>query len=648
MAVSQDAAKGWFLPANSAEWTELLAGTGIPNPIAGYGFQEASGSPQDSIGTRHLTAAGTLAYQYTVSGWTRKAIRTTTGSIATMVNSTFANVNATNYTVLLIARAEAGGLGGGTNRTLMRFGDFFNADFAVELALVGADQRLQLGNGATRITGANDPLNIDQRFYLRIGDTADTLHLTTEQEDINNDAAANTGSGTQLCFGGDNSQTWLPGTVNYLFAAVWTTTLDDTQLAALNDLIETGPSGGSTPGRGPDGDVLFVLDTEIGGEVSYSYATDIIRTRDGKENRIATIGCPREAYTFKAHVNDAELGVFQAAVARYGATASPVLVALMHDAISLSVETAGASLTVTDTDQCDWCYVGSRVITIAPNGAYTKGVIQSFTSTTIDVDVAVGAAGKRGALVMPTMPCYLDPQQSVEQYAVNAGTVTLKARAILFGNEDSDWDPRGAPAVTTYTDPETSIVYPVWDRFIVVQSTVGRAQMLGTEFIDRGAVFWNVALLAQAESIRGMAFTVRDPDSRQWFKSFIGTVRGRQKAFFLPTWKPDLVPLSDASTATLTVVGPPSAVDYANTWWESTQRWLMLTRTDGTVHYRKVYDAADNGDGTQDILLDSPLAGALASVSIMELCRFESDEFVLIYDAGAIARVEMSALTVQR
>lgn len=401
-------------------------------------------------------------------------------------------------------------------------------------------------------------------------------------------------------------------------------------------------------GRGPDGAALFALDIEDGGEVEYAFATDIIRALDGKENRTALIGCPREAYTINALVDDAQVGAFMAQVMRYGANAEPVLVALPYEALGLSVATTGTTLTVPTTTMSDWCYIGSRVVVVAHDGVtISRGVIQSFTATTIVLDTAVGAAGLAGALVMPTMACYLEQQQTVEQYAVNVSRVSIRARAILFGDENSDWDPQGGPAVTTYTDPESSAVIPVWDRRIVIDELTAHSQLLGNEIVDRGGVLMNIPMLSEADAMRDIRFTIHESADRQWFKRFIGTVVGRQKAFLLPTWKPDLIPLSDASTGVITCEGPPDAMNYALTWFTGTHRWIQIVKTDGTIHYRKVQDAADNLDGTQDILLDSNLAGAIDTISVMELCRFENDAFPIVW-SSALGQVEISAHVVQR
>jgi hypothetical protein len=72
---SHDATSGWYVPANATEWTDLLAGTGLPNPSSLWLDQETSGNFADSIGSVTLTAPPGTGYFVSVPGWSRKAWR---------------------------------------------------------------------------------------------------------------------------------------------------------------------------------------------------------------------------------------------------------------------------------------------------------------------------------------------------------------------------------------------------------------------------------------------------------------------------------------------------------------------------------------------------------------------------------------------
>lgn len=73
LQVSKDATSGVYVPASSTEMTNL----GLAAPANIWLCQEASGNLADSVASVTLTAAVTPAYQQAISGWTRKAVKTT-------------------------------------------------------------------------------------------------------------------------------------------------------------------------------------------------------------------------------------------------------------------------------------------------------------------------------------------------------------------------------------------------------------------------------------------------------------------------------------------------------------------------------------------------------------------------------------------
>src|SRR5206468_3997244 len=101
-SVTKDATSMWYVPANSTEWTNLLSGTGFANPDDSWLMQESSGNLADSIGTRTLTATGTISYQVAATGWTRKGIKVADKSTSAYASTTIPNVNTTSGTLLQI------------------------------------------------------------------------------------------------------------------------------------------------------------------------------------------------------------------------------------------------------------------------------------------------------------------------------------------------------------------------------------------------------------------------------------------------------------------------------------------------------------------------------------------------------------------
>ena len=119
-----------------------------------------------------------------------------------------------------------------------------------------------------------------------------------------------------------------------------------------------------------------------------------------------------------------------------------------------------------------------------------------------------------------------------------------------------------------------------------------------------------------------LAIEEGDPELFQWFVKFVHTVNGARVAFLRPTGRPDLVAVGDASSGTLTI--DSTNADYITAWYASTaHRRLMIVLVDGSHAYRTVEATVDNV-GTQELTLDSPLAGAIHHIEMLELCRLEA------------------------
>jgi hypothetical protein len=237
MAVDQDATSGKYLPSSAAQWTEMLSSLGLPNPSNLYLLQEAAGAAADSIGGKNLAGSGTRAYQQAVAGWTRKSIKTTANTAGSLTNATFGNVNANSYTVLVLARVDAA-LGAGSDpRTLFKLGDTFGDDACVEISRT---PRVLIGEGdGTRSAGATDPTGAVRRYWLRIDDTANTVDGFQGATKIVGGAQAC--NGVTLRIGGNNSDTWMPATTDYMYVAIWSSALSDASIIAIDGLIDTGP-----------------------------------------------------------------------------------------------------------------------------------------------------------------------------------------------------------------------------------------------------------------------------------------------------------------------------------------------------------------------------------------------------------------------
>lgn len=412
--------------------------------------------------------------------------------------------------------------------------------------------------------------------------------------------------------------------------------------AALRQFVPPSTSAAIVP-RGPAGSAVFIANFEEGATVTYSWKTDVMRTLLGAEYRVSGGECPRETYSFACTLDDSEFGYAQNALFLNNAIGNPFLLGLMHEGAILSDVSTATVATVGSTDRLDWIDNGQRVIVYNPTThVYMTSWVIGFGANTITLHDAIGAVGSIGSIIMPAMACLCDAAQPFGHYPVNAQRWEIKATAILFGNAQSLWSPRGATLTTYDGGGNFTIPPPVWNIPFKVDQTSARTIDSGSEILDRGGSISAFGQLASSDIARQVEFTVRDDYARQWVKAFLGYARGQQCSWWLPTWKPDFTVIGDASTANLTFSFP----DYIGQWFASTaHQWLQLLMADGSIHYAWASSPVDNGDGTQTVTLDNAFVGAIARISFLELVRFAQDDFTIKWRAGGIGDLSMQART---
>jgi RHS repeat-associated protein len=243
--VTRDATSQWFVPQSSTEWTNLLVGTGIPNPTNLWKVQETSGNLTDSIGTATLTASGLTscrAYAQTVAGWSRKAVTLVDGGTCKWAtSSTLCNPATTPCAVFVIGglRATPSTTAG---RDVFVMGDTNGARAYVAKGLSTPWYANELWNGAA---GFYFPA-IDTSMHPWVMSTIPAQSFTG----LNFDGTAETGPWSSATTTG----TFTLGSVGagnltagdepaaYLYAAAWNNaSITSAQQQVLVDRIKNGP-----------------------------------------------------------------------------------------------------------------------------------------------------------------------------------------------------------------------------------------------------------------------------------------------------------------------------------------------------------------------------------------------------------------------
>jgi hypothetical protein len=388
---------------------------------------------------------------------------------------------------------------------------------------------------------------------------------------------------------------------------------------------------------GSAGSATFGYRAEVDATVTYQWRTEILAVQSGLEQRRSWLSKPRQRYAFSSVLTDVQQRQVLAQLAGVGHEAPDFLLALAHEQLPVQSSTSSAILLHSDT-YCDWAEPGQRIVVVGRDGTVAQTWIVSVGASAFDVNDDVSAVAVDGALVMPAMQVKLDPEQALPRFQKAATRWDLVAWATRYRFGEAGEVGRGA-TVSEYDS------MPVWDRGALVNGTRAESILTGVSLIDSGMGIGARQDMNRSNWRRPLAIESSKREPWQWLKLFLDTVRGRWKAFLLRTGRPDLIPIGDASTGTLTVDG--SQQSYVTNWYPSTaHRRLAIVLEDGSVNYRTVESTGSAG-ATEDLVLDSPLAGTISRIEFLETCRLDSDDVEVRWNERGF-RSEIPALVVQR
>lgn len=417
---------------------------------------------------------------------------------------------------------------------------------------------------------------------------------------------------------------------------------------------------GPTPvvaGFGPAGAGTFALVLENGFEITYGWITDLQKSYSGLERRASRRDTPKQTYRGSAFLVGGGPRATRSKLARYMATGREFLLALPHEALTLSGDATGSTLFVGDTTTCDWLQVdGQRAIVM--NGDNSAScVVQAHTTSTISIDVDATDIALDGASIMPAMAVLLEAEQSFDRFMAERGADGLErwqitARASVAGFAGFAM---GAGVILA-----THASRPVWDRGVdVEEQTASDSIHALTEVIDMDGRPLAVGNATAPDWGRSVAMTRTDVEEQHWLMAFLAYAKGRCHSWWLPTLRADLVPVSieagsaenkatlnfgdvsagplfdglvvrakvagyagNAITVTVTVGSYPDHGSISETGTAITIGWHLLVTTVADIEallatsvlVDLISSSASGGSVAEDVFFNAPLSGGAPAV----------------------------------
>lgn len=390
--------------------------------------------------------------------------------------------------------------------------------------------------------------------------------------------------------------------------------------------------------------VLFDFDYE--GEVreSLAFLTDVIPGLDGNEQRIALRKQPRQTFDVEYALDAIDRQRMQ--VLLFDWMDNNFGFPLWRERLLLTAATIVGATTypVSGADDVDF-RVGELAVVLTDATVFDVFVVSVVTDTLITASSPAVNAYPIGTRIAPVRTAVI-PNRVATQRAVN----NLERFRLTFEVTDND---TGAPAGSTTPGFWSTFNSRVlFDDCNVVDSggTSGSLRRRIHRLDNQTGIFAQTSLWDRNKRGSEKGFFARSRAEINSLRNLFRALRGKQKAFYLPTFIEDLTPNADLvlGLATMDIV----SVGYVRFVRDRLPLTIFrISFTDGTSLVRTVQSSATVSATVERLTLDTtwPANRTIAEISRIEwyeLVRFDSDKMVLRYPNLVHAQTRMPILRV--
>jgi hypothetical protein len=411
-------------------------------------------------------------------------------------------------------------------------------------------------------------------------------------------------------------------------------------LRLLFEFFDTGVAP-PVPASGPDGVLLAAgIGFEEGVVHVVEYHTDIHKSWSGLERRACLLALPRDRIEGDVIVTDED--VFRdLRRRRVFEPTSVFLVPVRHEEAAALTDISGTSFSLNAT-YLDWLVPGQRIWIESPANGYqaiiqTAGPGPGVVTVTVDAAPPAGNFPAIATTIAPVRPFYLDPGSPVGRWNVGAG----RWSATLLG-----YGPRTVTGTGGTVAALDGLSYLDVRPMIVDIGAEDRPEG-GVQVHDYdGAILpeWSRTV---SDIFRAHQYHIGGSADRAYFWKFLDTVKGRQKAFLLPTWREDFV--SSAGFGGTATCDFDDGGAYALSWFtDTTHRRFWVIDSTGAQVFRTA-TAASVVSGKSRVTFNSAVAlSPPISLMFVELVRLANDETEFVYEEAGFGTVELRFMVVRQ
>lgn len=359
---------------------------------------------------------------------------------------------------------------------------------------------------------------------------------------------------------------------------------------------------------------LWPFRPQLGMVERLAWLSDVMSVYTG-EQRLKLRAVPRQNFEMSHRLDDRGLILAKQFAQRNRAVA--VLVPVWLEQVQLGAVADTDTGLSFDTTAGDF-RAGGQIVLWKDAETYALATVDTLSTGGMTLTAAVGTAFAN-PLVMPVRTALAN-----NGYTIGRNTTYSDASAKFLVADNVGLTP-------------TSDLYPQYNSMDVVTerpalvTNVSESIVQSADYVDNG--FGPVALeVARDYADYGQTVSFLDRlGSPFWARrTWLHSLNGKQKPFFLPSFNNDLVPTGTIgaldTTITVKSIGVPA--DY-------TGRKVMIETVAGTRYFRSI-DSATAGSGTGSIVIDSALGASLDPVDIkafsfMSQVRLNADQVTMTW-----------------
>lgn len=381
---------------------------------------------------------------------------------------------------------------------------------------------------------------------------------------------------------------------------------------------------------------VVMMAWEPHGEIqeTLEFLTDILRSANGKEQRIRVRNYPRQVFDLFYHIPEGEeLRKLEAFLYKWHPQTFGVPVWFEAKKLTAAATTGDTTLYL-PTSYADF-REGSLLIVWSDYKTYDALEIGTINANSIVTTSGVTRDYPRGAKVMPLRTAITKQEISGDKYPVNLHTVAIKFyitdnevdigstagfssynSKVMF--DDPNWIPR-----ETNTDTLKNNVHSIDN---LIGSPIQFSDWVNSHFIS------------------SKGFFCRNPQKVWEMRQVLHALAGRQKSFYLPTFYNDMVVVNTLTNGTDAMdIENISYTDFVNATQPNKSLYIVLN--DGTIITREVQSASVIDATTERLIVDANwpydiLPTDIRRISYLRLGRFARDEFEINHNNAGQATLK--------